>query len=147
MSTEKKLAITGIFLIGMMSVVASIIRMAIYLTVLYKGYGAGYDINRKLYVSMMSVRWLLIVNKIGTATTMLWWSMLEGSLAAIAACLPTLSFLFKDISIGRLYSRLLSSSGFSGSWRLSNNSFSRRKESNPSSERHADAIDSTDTQE
>lgn len=55
MSTEKKLAVTSIFLIGIMSVVASIIRMVIYLTVLYKGYGAGYDINRKLCVWFMSI--------------------------------------------------------------------------------------------
>lgn len=47
MSMKRKVSLTGIFLIGMMSLAASIARMAIYLTVLYQGYSAGYDINRE----------------------------------------------------------------------------------------------------
>ncbi|RYP73134.1 hypothetical protein DL771_003770 [Monosporascus sp. 5C6A] len=126
MAAGRKLAVTGIFLVGMMSVVASIFRLAIYLTVLYKGYGAGYDINR-------------------TATTMLWWSMLEGALAAIAACLPTLSFLFKDVSIWQLFSRLRSISGLSGSWRLSGNGSNSREKLPPSLGSHSDTIGPVDS--
>ncbi|KAI0169962.1 hypothetical protein GGR52DRAFT_592591 [Hypoxylon sp. FL1284] len=87
MSTGKKLAVTGVFLFGLTSLAASAARMAIYLIVLYKGYSAGYDINL-------------------TASTMLWWSMLEISLAAIAACLPTLSFLLREISLSQVFHRL-----------------------------------------
>ncbi|RYP55237.1 hypothetical protein DL769_010206 [Monosporascus sp. CRB-8-3] len=125
MAAGRKIAITGIFLLGMMSVVASIVRLAIYLTVLYKGYGAGYDINR-------------------TATTMLWWSMLEGALAAMAACLPTLSFLFKDVSVWQLFSRLRSISGLSSSWRLSGNDSNSREKIRHSLGGHSDTIGSVD---
>lgn len=90
------------------------------------------------------------INTIGTATTMLWWSMLEVSLAAIAACLPTLSFLFKDISVWKLYSRLSSSGGLSGSWHLPTNRSNKRKKSNTSVESQSNAVshlDSNDTPE
>ncbi|KAI1805808.1 hypothetical protein F4811DRAFT_551464 [Daldinia bambusicola] len=98
MSTKGKLALTGIFLIGLTSVAASAARMAIYLTVLYQGYSAGYDINR-------------------TATTMLWWSMLEVSLASMVACLPTLSFLGKTAGMQKLFYRLGSVPSFTSSWK------------------------------
>lgn len=48
MSTKRKLSLTDLFLVGTMAIAASIARMAIYLIVLYDGYSAGYDINRKL---------------------------------------------------------------------------------------------------
>lgn len=47
MSAKRKLSLTGVFLVGLMSLAASIARMAIYLIVLYDGYSAGYDINRE----------------------------------------------------------------------------------------------------
>ncbi|KAI1453656.1 hypothetical protein F4805DRAFT_442652 [Annulohypoxylon moriforme] len=99
MSTGRKLAVTSIFLVGLMSLAASAARMAIYLIVLYQGYGAGYDINR-------------------TAATMLWWSMLEISLAAIAACLPTLSFLARDVGLQKIFRRLGSVTSSPSSWML-----------------------------
>ncbi|KAI0174125.1 hypothetical protein BJ166DRAFT_605780 [Pestalotiopsis sp. NC0098] len=94
MSTGRKVAVTFIFMFGIMSVAASAARMAIYLIVLYEGYSAGYDINR-------------------TASTMLWWSMIEVSLAAIAACLPTFNFLLKDQKLRKRMERLGS---FTKSW-------------------------------
>lgn len=48
MSTKRKVSLTGVFLVGLMSLAASIARMAIYLIVLYDGYSAGYDIDREL---------------------------------------------------------------------------------------------------
>ncbi|KAJ2988552.1 hypothetical protein NUW58_g3914 [Xylaria curta] len=99
MSKYRKVAITTVFLIGLTSIAASAARAAIYLTVLYAGYGAGYDINQ-------------------TVTTLLWWSMLEVSLAAIAACLPTLSLLAKDARLRMFFQRLGSISNISGSWHI-----------------------------
>ncbi|KAI0006993.1 hypothetical protein F4779DRAFT_537908 [Xylariaceae sp. FL0662B] len=97
MSRGRKFAVTGVFLVGLVSLAASAARLAIYMVVLLQGYGAGYDINR-------------------TATTLLWWSMIEGALAAMAACLPSLSFLAKDIKFRKLFTRLGSSSNLSDSW-------------------------------
>ncbi|KAK9771884.1 putative Integral membrane protein [Seiridium cardinale] len=99
MSVGRKYAVTGIFLFGIMSIAASAARVAIYLTVLYQGYSAGYDINR-------------------TSSTMLWWSMLEVSLAGIAACLPTFSFLVKDAGVRKHFQRLGSITSFLGSFRI-----------------------------
>ncbi|KAI1214203.1 uncharacterized protein F4807DRAFT_407074 [Annulohypoxylon truncatum] len=98
MSTGRKWAVTSIFLVGLTSLAASAARMSIYLTVLYQGYGAGYDINR-------------------TASTMLWWTMLEVSLAAIAACLPTLSFLARDAGLRKIFHSLSSMTSLPSSWR------------------------------
>ncbi|PHH90388.1 hypothetical protein CDD83_3838 [Cordyceps sp. RAO-2017] len=112
MKPGRKLAITGVFLVGLVAVAASAARLAIYMTVLSQGYGAGYDINR-------------------TASTMLWWSMVEASLAAIASCLPTLSYLAKEVGSRRFFYRLGAGSGSSGSrgrWKLSSRS---RKQSEP----------------
>ncbi|KAI1116642.1 hypothetical protein F5Y14DRAFT_448801 [Nemania sp. NC0429] len=99
MSSHRKVAITGIFLVGLTSIAASAARAAIYLVTLYAGYGAGYDIDR-------------------TATTLLWWSMLEISLAAIAACLPTLGFLARDARFKKFFTSLRSMSNLSSSLRL-----------------------------
>ncbi|KAF2967231.1 hypothetical protein GQX73_g6333 [Xylaria multiplex] len=87
MSKHKRLAITGVFLVGLASIAASAARAAIYLYVEFAGYGAGYDINQAV-------------------TLLLWWSMLEVSLAAITACLPTLSLLAKDIRLQMFFQRL-----------------------------------------
>lgn len=46
MSSSKKWAVTGVFLVGIMSVAASATRLGIHIVVLNQGYGAGYDINR-----------------------------------------------------------------------------------------------------
>lgn len=46
---------------------------------------------------------------------MLWWSMLEVALAAIAACLPSFSFFTKDGRLSKAFYRILSFSNLSGS--------------------------------
>ncbi|GAP91496.1 putative plasma membrane protein Pth11-like protein [Rosellinia necatrix] len=122
MSRQKKLAITGVFLVGLTSISASAARAAIHLTVLYAGYGAGYDINQ-------------------TVTTLLWWSLLEVALAAIAACLPTLSMLAKDIRLQAFFQRLSTMSGITGSWHT------KKSDSEKSGKVHKDAdyaLDSMD---
>ncbi|KAI1130734.1 hypothetical protein F5Y10DRAFT_107378 [Nemania abortiva] len=98
MSRRKKLAITGVFLVGLTSIAASAARASIYLIALYAGYGSGYDIDQAV-------------------TTLLWWSLLEVSLAAIAACLPTMSMLARDARLQMFFQRLGSMSNISGSWR------------------------------
>ncbi|KAI0198297.1 hypothetical protein F4808DRAFT_263556 [Astrocystis sublimbata] len=99
MSRHRKLAITGVFLVGLAALAASGARAAIYLITLYvpAGYGAGYDLDR-------------------TVTTLLWYSLLEVSLAAIASCLPTLSLLMRDTRVQSFFQRLGSMSNISGSW-------------------------------
>ncbi|KAI1097631.1 hypothetical protein F4804DRAFT_347024 [Jackrogersella minutella] len=87
MSCRKKLATTGVFLVGLLSITTAITRMLIYFLVSYQLQGDGYDLNQ-------------------TAATLLYLSMLEISLAAIAACLPSLNVLAKHVSFRKFYSRL-----------------------------------------
>lgn len=110
MSRNKRIAVTIVFLIGLMSVAASIARMAIYLTVLYQGYSAGYDLDRKRGRKLEREQNVL-TRRTETVTTMLWWSLLETALAAIAACLPSLSFLAKTEAMRKFYGRVTSLSG------------------------------------
>ncbi|KAF2258845.1 hypothetical protein CC78DRAFT_593564 [Lojkania enalia] len=84
-SVGKKLGITGVFLVGILSVVASVIKMAYFIIVLVQPYDAGYDVNQ-------------------TVTTMLWWGMLQAGLAIIAACLPTVYALRKSMGTKSLQS-------------------------------------------
>ncbi|KAF2869224.1 hypothetical protein BDV95DRAFT_548747 [Massariosphaeria phaeospora] len=75
-SAARRLEITGVFLLGLMSVIGSLIKLVYFTIVLSKPYDAGYDVNQMV-------------------TTMLWWGMLSASLAVIAACLPTVYALRK----------------------------------------------------
>lgn len=94
------------------AIAASIARMVIYIIVSYEGYGAGYDLDREFFSSSSrpSCPSSLNMSFPETVTTMLWWSMIEASLGLIAACLPTLSFLTRKISMANLFSRLRSRS-------------------------------------
>ncbi|KAJ8108308.1 hypothetical protein ONZ43_g6466 [Nemania bipapillata] len=109
MSRKRKFAVTGIFLVGLTSISASAARAAIYLVTLYEGYNVGYDIDR-------------------VVTTLLWWSLLEITLAAIAACLPTLGFLRADVHVQRFFSKMGSMSSLPGSWRSRKGSSSQTRQ-------------------
>ncbi|KAH5466254.1 hypothetical protein HBI55_245860 [Parastagonospora nodorum] len=75
-SVLKRFGITAVFLMGLMSVAASLVKMSIFIIVLTQPYDAGYDINQ-------------------TVTAMLWWGMLQVGLATVAASLPTIYALRK----------------------------------------------------
>ncbi|KAJ8066070.1 hypothetical protein OCU04_005162 [Sclerotinia nivalis] len=81
LSTNKRIAVSGIFLLGASAVGASIARMILYIQILTGlTQNAVIDPNQVLAVG-------------------LWWSMLEAGLSLIAACLPTLSFLFTHFNL------------------------------------------------
>ncbi|KAM3081443.1 hypothetical protein ACMFMG_004907 [Clarireedia jacksonii] len=81
LSTKKKFAISGIFLLGASAIGASITRMVLYIQLL-EGLTKG-----------------AIMDHNQVTTVGLWWSMLEAGLSLIAACLPTLSFLFTHFDL------------------------------------------------
>ncbi|KAI0972066.1 hypothetical protein F4678DRAFT_431031 [Xylaria arbuscula] len=112
MSVKRRLAVSGVFLVGLASLAASGARAAVYLTFLYAGYGAGYDIDQ-------------------AATLLLWWSLLEVSLAAMAACLPSMSTLAKVEGVRSFFYSLGSMTSLSSRWRsqksdLSNTDIEKR---------------------
>ncbi|KAF2233660.1 hypothetical protein EV356DRAFT_567901 [Viridothelium virens] len=79
MTSFRKLYVTGIFLLGGVSIAASIVRMVLYIEVI----NAGSDPN---------------MDEDLTLTRVFYWSMIEAGLALIAACLPTLQTLLPVIS-------------------------------------------------
>jgi len=81
LSMQKKIAVSGIFLLGGAAIGASIARMVLYIQIL-SGVTKDEAIDPNLEL-----------------TVGLWWSLLEVGLSLIAACLPTLSFLFKRMSL------------------------------------------------
>ncbi|KAI1412050.1 hypothetical protein F5Y13DRAFT_180402 [Hypoxylon sp. FL1857] len=95
MSWGKKLAVTGMFLVGIMSLAASTAQLVIYFLVLYHSDRSGIDMNEAV-------------------TTMLWLSMIENSVAAIASCLPTLTVLAKGTRLRNFSYRLSSGVSHSG---------------------------------
>ncbi|KAI1210112.1 uncharacterized protein F4807DRAFT_459946 [Annulohypoxylon truncatum] len=98
MSPRRKLATTGIFLVGFLSLGAAITRVVIFFIVSYQNHGMDYDTNQ-------------------TVTTMLWLAMLESCLAAIASCLPTLTILGKNVRFRKLYYRLGGGAGLLSFWK------------------------------
>jgi hypothetical protein len=62
--------------------------MAIYITVSYRSFSSGYDIDQ-------------------TVTTMLYWSMIEACLGSMTSSLPVLSPLFRKIRFSDSLNRLL----------------------------------------
>jgi len=69
MSPRKRIAVCAIFLFGAITVIASIVRLIIYV---------------KLYPKIKQNP-----DQIGVQTTIVYWSMLEIGLSILAACLPT----------------------------------------------------------
>ncbi|MCJ1265865.1 hypothetical protein MMC22_005746 [Lobaria immixta] len=83
MTTTRKLIVTGILATGAVSIVASIIKVIISFEII----NGGPNIN---------------VDPELTASTILYWSMIEGGLAVVAACLPTLRVLVSKMSLSSI---------------------------------------------
>ncbi|KAH8649695.1 hypothetical protein BGZ60DRAFT_534571 [Tricladium varicosporioides] len=83
LSIQKKIAVSGILLLGGAAVGASIARMVLYIEILNAITGSD----------------PIIIDENQVLTVALWWSLLECGLALIAACLPTLSYLFTHFDV------------------------------------------------
>ncbi|KAI0835941.1 hypothetical protein F5Y06DRAFT_299041 [Hypoxylon sp. FL0890] len=125
MSWGKKLAVTGMFLVGLMSLAASTAQLVIFFLVLYQGHGSGIDMNQAII-------------------TMLWLSMVENSVAAIASCLPMLTVLVKGTRVRNFSYRLSSGVGHSGwlpLWKTNSGTRRRLRPSADNSNNTSYAID------
>ncbi|KAI9674944.1 MAG: hypothetical protein M1822_009006 [Bathelium mastoideum] len=78
---KQKVALSGVFALGLMAVAASILKLAAVLS----------SLGQKAAEDPKSDEDLVI-------TEVVWWIMLEVGLAMIACCLPTLRFLFRGVS-------------------------------------------------
>lgn len=81
LTTKRKLAVSGIFLLGASAVGASIARLILYIQVL-KAITAEVEVDTNL-----------------SLTVSYYWSTLEAGLSLIAACLPPMSYLFTHMSV------------------------------------------------
>ncbi|KAM3080932.1 hypothetical protein ACMFMG_004892 [Clarireedia jacksonii] len=79
LNTQRKFGISSIFLIGLMAIVASVLRLAYY----------EQDLHHLAWEDEG------LIDPCLSTTTALWWSHLEGGLSLIAACLPSMSYLLK----------------------------------------------------
>ncbi|MCJ1437277.1 hypothetical protein MMC27_006663 [Xylographa pallens] len=80
MTLSRKLAVSGVLLIGSIAVAASIARLILA----YEVTSAGFDV---------------VVDENLTISTIMYWYMIEAGISLIAACLPTLRFLFANKSL------------------------------------------------
>ncbi|MCJ1463159.1 hypothetical protein MMC07_001764 [Pseudocyphellaria aurata] len=83
MTTGKKIIVTCILATGAVSVIASIIKAVIAFEMLNATSST--------------------VNPYLAAATLLYWSMIEGGMAVIATCLPTLRFLVRNVSVSGIF--------------------------------------------
>lgn len=81
LSPLRKLAVTGILLLGAVATGAAAARLAIFITQIERSNDPTLDTN-------MSV------------STVVYWSMIEAGLSLIAACLPTAQHIFRGHSVG-----------------------------------------------
>ncbi|MCJ1238721.1 hypothetical protein MMC14_006712 [Varicellaria rhodocarpa] len=79
MSTSHKVAITGIFLLGLLSTAGALARMVVHVL--------------SIYTTTINSRDIL-----GDQTNIVVWSLVEAGVAIVAACLPTLRTLIGDHS-------------------------------------------------
>ncbi|KAI4121453.1 MAG: hypothetical protein LQ338_006351 [Usnochroma carphineum] len=80
MSTSRKIAVTGIFLLGAVAIAASVVRMVQFVRVIQVGFDPHADEDLSL-------------------TANLYWSMVESGLGLMAVCLPTFRALFGQFSL------------------------------------------------
>ncbi|CAD6576753.1 MAG: hypothetical protein ASARMPRED_007869 [Alectoria sarmentosa] len=81
MTPVKKIAVTGIMMLGAASLAASIARLVLYLQ------------------TQQAAIQEIPVDFDESITLIMYWSTIETGLALIAACLPTLSYLFNGVSL------------------------------------------------
>ncbi|PFH57201.1 hypothetical protein XA68_15381 [Ophiocordyceps unilateralis] len=80
MSTQKKIATSAVFLLGIVAIAASLTRLIMTVQVIQHGFDADADV-------------------ILTMTSYLYWGMVECALGVVAACLPSLAILGKGFSL------------------------------------------------
>ncbi|TGJ82864.1 hypothetical protein E0Z10_g5903 [Xylaria hypoxylon] len=98
LSTANKIAVSAVFLLGSVAIITSLIRLVMMVKIVRVGFDPNEDGN-------------LIV------TEYLYWGIVETSIGVIAACLPTLQFLFRTLTWESIVrsTRGLIKSTFSGS--------------------------------
>ena len=93
MPLGRKVAVSGVFFLGALTIAASIARLYVY-----------YNVGSNLF-SSPDISYFL--------TPVVFWPMIECSLGVLGACLPTLWPLFRTFSIRRLYGKISLKSRFS----------------------------------
>lgn len=88
MSLERKLAVTGIFLLGALALVAGILRLVVFAEIL----GGGHT---QVVLRILGV---VILDDMAVVGLILFWPMIQMGVALVAACLPTLRPLFHGLS-------------------------------------------------
>ncbi|KAL8644590.1 MAG: hypothetical protein Q9210_007177 [Variospora velana] len=83
MSVRRKLAVCGIFLLGLMTVAAGIAKLAVYYNLLYI---VDNDPGLTLDSPALDLSWL--------QTSFVYWPMIESGVGIVGACLPLLRPLF-----------------------------------------------------
>ncbi|KAL9073756.1 MAG: hypothetical protein Q9161_002794 [Pseudevernia consocians] len=89
MPRERKLAVSGIFLLGTLAVIAGTLRMVVFAEIL----GAGHT---QVVLHILGV---VVLDDMAVVSLILFWPMVEMGVALVAACLPTLRPLFHDVSV------------------------------------------------
>ncbi|KAG8527122.1 uncharacterized protein KY384_008551 [Bacidia gigantensis] len=89
MPPQKKIAVTGIFLLGTLAVVFGILRMIVFAQIL----GAGHT---QVVLRILGVTTL---DDMAVVSLILFWPMLEMGVAIVAICLPTLRPLLHSVSL------------------------------------------------
>ncbi|KAK5991300.1 hypothetical protein PT974_09580 [Cladobotryum mycophilum] len=79
LSTRKKMATSGVFLLGIVAIGASLTRLIVTVQLAQEGFDPNED-------------------KILTVTTYMYWGMVESGVSVVVACLPHLSFLARVVS-------------------------------------------------
>ncbi|KAI3328949.1 hypothetical protein HD806DRAFT_481177 [Xylariaceae sp. AK1471] len=97
LSTRRKLGVISIFLLGAVTVAASLLRLILVAPLVFTPHDA--DANHR-FVSI---------------TTSLYWGMVESSIGIFVACLPTLQFLFRKNRWRAFFGPVTSSTGVSTS--------------------------------
>ncbi|KAI0888264.1 uncharacterized protein GGS22DRAFT_155443 [Annulohypoxylon maeteangense] len=78
-STRRKIATSGVFLLGIGTIATSLVRVVVVSKIVAIGLATDSD-------------------QVLTITAYVYWGMVETGIGILVACLPTLAFLFKDIT-------------------------------------------------
>ncbi|KAL8832008.1 MAG: hypothetical protein Q9191_000537 [Dirinaria sp. TL-2023a] len=123
MTTSRKLGIIGVLLLGVISIVASAVRIVYGFQIASTGLAAKTDVDGRLIISLQSDLLLSLhyatiahgrrcsVSLTNTAeglTTLLYWGMLEAGISIIATNLPSLHFLVTKKSVRSIVASLRS---------------------------------------
>ncbi|KAI0382175.1 hypothetical protein F5Y04DRAFT_279959 [Hypomontagnella monticulosa] len=115
LTLARKIAITGIFLLGGVAIGAAAARLGIFVTQIKYSLDPTIDENKSV-------------------STILYWSMIEAGLSLIAACLPTTQNLFHGRSVGSVIASVRSAIPLPSLARSQGSSSSRGSHNNRSNE-------------